>query len=98
MARLTCKCGFTMWNGSTPNGIEFTAFSDARLCRLEDALPALPSDPLFLLMDLMDQADYEVWRCPQCRRLYVFDRQDGSDRASYIYRLETDQGEDQICT
>lgn len=91
MARLACKCGHSMWNGHTPNDIEFTVFSDARVCELADHPPERSGDPArfpFDFMDLMEEADYEVWRCPVCGRLYVFDQRDNPDRAKYVYRLE----------
>ena len=91
MAHVTCRCGYSMWNGMTPNDIEFTVFSDVQLCEIEDHPPDLFRDPEQFICDwndLMDMADYEVWRCPECGRLYVFDKQDGSDQAKYIYRLE----------
>jgi hypothetical protein len=30
---------------------------------------------------------YEVWKCPKCERLYVFE--DGNDKAIKVYNLET---------
>ena len=92
MARLLCRCGYSMWNGHTPNEIEFTAFSDACVCALIENPPDRFSRPLEsasdLFMDFFGLADYEVWRCPQCGRLYVFDRQSGSDAAKFVYKLE----------
>ncbi len=91
MAHLDCKCGYSMWNGATPNDIVFTVFSDARSCELSDKPPLFSGDPdqyLFEFMDWMDMADYEAWRCPECGRLYVFDKQDDSGKVKYIYRLE----------
>ena len=40
------------------------------------------------IMALMDRADYEIWRCPECGRLHVFDRQDSPANVKYVYRLE----------
>ena len=96
MAHLGCKCGYSMWNGYTPNDIEFTVFSDRRLCELAENLPASFSVPMECplnfndLMDLVDMADYEVWRCPKCGRLYIFDNQNDSDKAKFVYQLEED--------
>lgn len=92
MARLGCRCGFSMWNGRVPNEIEFTAFSDIRFCEIVENPPASLiesiDDLTCLLNNLMELADYEVWRCPQCGRLYVFDNKDDPNRAKYVYRLE----------
>lgn len=91
MAHLNCRCGYSMWNGCVPNDIEFKAFSDKRLCELIDNPPALSSDPLQFVQDfydLMEMADYEVWRCPKCRRLYIFDNQNNSNKVRFVYKLE----------
>lgn len=91
MAHLDCRCGYSMWNGATPNNIEFYAFSDIRYCELVDKPPFFSGDPdrfLYEIMDWMDMADYEIWRCPECGRLYVFDRQDDPVRVKYVYKLE----------
>lgn len=91
MANLTCRCGYSMWNGRVPNNIEFTVFSDARACELADNPPALFSNPAEFTLDfndLLDMADYDVWRCPACGRLYVFDNQSGSNHARFVYKLE----------
>lgn len=97
MARLDCKCGYTMWNGPIPNDIEFTVFSDARLCELEDNPPSFSAEPTNFLTDFIGQADYEIWRCPRCKRLYVFDLQNNSGRAKYVYKLETDNTSAETC-
>ena len=96
MAHVTCRCGYSMWNGHTPNNIEFTVFSDRRFCELAENPPALFSDPTEFVLDfddLMDMADYEVWRCPECGRLYIFDNQNDSNKAKYVYKLEEDQND-----
>ena len=93
MAHLGCRCGNSMWNGRVPNDIEFAVFSDVRSCEIVENPPKFSTDPFELTCDLNDlfaMADYEVWRCPECGRLYVFDNQDDSHRAKYVYRLEED--------
>ncbi len=86
MARVTCRCGRVLWNGRIPNDIEFTVFSDARICEIEDHPPDFCSDPLYFLSDLLERADYEVWRCPACKRLYMFEN--GAEQVRYVYKLE----------
>lgn len=91
MAHLNCRCGYSMWNGATPNDIEFTVFSDIRFCELLDEPCFFSGDPDMFpedIMALMDRADYEIWRCPECGRLHVFDRQDSPAKVKYVYRLE----------
>ena len=79
MARLSCKCGYSMWNGICPNDIEYWVYSDRQMDSILD------KDTISTL-ELMDLHTFNVWRCPQCKRLYIFD----NDRteALYIYNLE----------
>lgn len=93
MAHLGCRCGYSMWNGRVPNDIEFTVFSDRRFCELVEKPPDLFSNPEDFALDigdLMDMADYEVWRCPKCGRLYIFDLQNNPNKAKLVYKLEED--------
>lgn len=79
MARLECKCGCVMWNGETPNDIEFSVFSDKTMNNIL-------SDDSILTLDLANKADYNVWCCPECKRLYIFKENDLS--VKYIYKLD----------
>lgn len=91
MAHLGCRCGNVMWDGLSPNDIEFTAFSDIRFCELADNPPALFSNPEEFVLDftdLFELADFTVWRCPECKRLYVFENQGKPTKAKYVYKLE----------
>lgn len=83
MARILCKCGKTMWNGDTPNEVEFWAFSDKRFCSV------LENDTISTL-HLADLNDYKVWCCPKCKRLYVFEKNVDSSVPKYTYKLEDD--------
>lgn len=79
MARLECKCGHVMWNGETPNDIEYFVFSDITMDKI------LSADCVSTI-ELANKADYNVWCCPECRRLYVFC---GSEREpKYVYSPE----------
>ena len=79
MARIGCKCGRTMWNGETPNDIEFHVMSDRRLCDIQQA------DSIGTV-EMADSFDYNVWRCPDCGRLYVYD--DKGSSALFVYTIE----------
>ena len=60
MAHLICKCGCGLSNGPIPNDIEFTVFSDSRVCEIEDEPPAFRQDLLYFTCDLMERADYAL--------------------------------------
>lgn len=64
---LLCKCGNDMWNGEIPNDIEYTVFSDGRM---NEILEKDTVDTIYLAQ----MNDYNVWRCPKCGRLYVFEK------------------------
>lgn len=81
MSRIVCKCGQIMWNGNTPNDIELWAHTDNQLCTI------LEKDEISTL-DLANSYNYNIWCCPVCKRLYVFDEQESCIKPKYIYRLE----------
>lgn len=54
-----------MWNGQIPNDIEFSVFSDKRMCEILEA-------DVISTLDLAMQNEFNVWKCPDCGRLYVF--------------------------
>ena len=79
MARLECRCGHVMWNGETPNDIEFSVFSDKTMDKI------LSADSISTLK-LAEKADLNVWLCPECRRLYVF--RSNESEPKYVYKPE----------
>lgn len=80
MARLGCECGETLWNGLTPNDIQLYVFTDRQMDKI------LEKDNMGPL-EFFDLNNYEAWLCPNCKRLYVFEK--NSNSAKYIYKLET---------
>ena len=78
MARLWCKCGETMWNGLTPNDIQFWVYSDRKMDKIRE------NDTVDVI-ELSNMEDFEVWLCPKCKRLYVFE--EGNTTTKYIYQL-----------
>lgn len=80
---LLCKCGCDMWNGQIPNDIEYAVFSDRRLDEIcaEDTVSTTELGML---------NDYNVWRCSECGRLYVFKNESGEagNRVLCVYKPE----------
>lgn len=77
MARMTCRCGKVLSNSLAPNDIELRVFTDKEW----DAINIGQVDTF----DLPDPK-YDVWKCPQCERLYFFEK--GNDSAVKVYKLE----------
>lgn len=79
MARMTCKCGVELSNHASPNDIELVVYTDQeweKICDCESIQPWMIPSPR-----------YEVWRCPKCKRVYVYE--DGNESPVMIYQLET---------
>ncbi len=79
MARIKCVCGEVMWNGMVPNDIVYNVFSDRRASEIDESVN-------FDMLRLWDMRSYEVWKCPSCGRLFVFDPD--CSKAIAVYRLE----------
>ena len=78
MARMTCKCSKLLDNHEAPNDIELIVYTDKEwdaICNCDSIQPWMIPSPR-----------YEVWRCPVCKRIYVYDR--GEDIPIMIYTLE----------
>ena len=80
---LLCRCGRDMWNGLTPNDIEYAVYSDRRMDKI------LEKDEMSTIERSM-QNDYDVWRCPECGRLYVFKNESGDagNKVICVYKPE----------
>jgi len=73
-----------MWNGLAPNDIQFWAYSDKKMEKIRE------NDTIDVI-ELSSMEDYEVWLCPKCKRLYIFDSKETEYApAKYIYKLETE--------
>jgi len=70
-----------MWNGQIPNDIEFSMYSDRRMCEI------LENDTVDTL-DLAQMNEYDIWRCSECGRLYVFERSE--NKVTSVYKPEED--------
>lgn len=78
MARMECKCGEVLSNSLAPNDIQLRVYTDKEWDDI-------------MIPDVIEtwkfpQPKYDVWRCPKCESIYVFE--DGSDTAIKVYRLE----------
>lgn len=77
MARFLCRCGETLSNSLAPNDIQLRVYTDREW---DDIIN----------LGTIDSVDipfpkYDVWRCPKCERVYVFD----GDTVIKTYVLET---------
>ena len=64
MANYYCRCGNRLNNSVVPNDIELRVYTDKEW---DDIIN-------IGMMDSVDLPDpkYDVWRCPICERVYVF--------------------------
>ncbi|MCH5267597.1 MAG: hypothetical protein J1E62_04550 [Lachnospiraceae bacterium] len=78
MARMTCSCGKQLSNHEAPNDIELWVYTDKEWDEMFDCESIEPWK--------IPMPKYEVWRCPDCKRIYVFE--DGNAAPVMVYRLE----------
>ncbi|MBP3610366.1 MAG: hypothetical protein J6J42_08540 [Lachnospiraceae bacterium] len=78
MAKVVCSCGAELNNQEAPNNIQLRVYTDKEwdeICDCESIQPWMIPEP-----------KYDVWKCPICKRIYVYE----SDSFSpiMVYRLE----------
>ena len=78
MARMQCKCGMLLSNQDSPNNIELKVYDDYEW---DDIFSKETIDVLDIPLP-----KYNVWRCPKCKRLYVYNGDDMNP--IMIYKLE----------
>jgi len=83
MARYTCKCGETMSNTLAPNDIQYRIYSDKEW---DDIINIGEMDSIDLPFPSVD-----VWRCPKCERLYVFN-EEGRVIKQYVLEEQGTEG------
>ena len=79
MARMTCTCGVELSNHEAPNDIQLRVYTDREwdaICDCDSIQPWMIPEP-----------KYDVWRCPACKSLYVYN--DSKESPIMVYRLET---------
>ncbi len=62
---MTCKCGAELTNQQAPNDIELVVYTDREweeICDCDSIEPWMIPLPR-----------YNVWRCPQCKRITVYE-------------------------
>lgn len=75
MTKMTCRCGNHLSNVQAPNDINLVVYTDREwdnICACDSIAPWMIPLP-----------KYEVWRCPVCRRIYVFEQ--GENSAKMVY-------------
>lgn len=78
MARMTCRCGELLDNHESPNDVELVVYTDKewdKICNCDSLQPWMIPSP-----------QYEVWRCPVCKRICVYERQ--KNVPIMVYALE----------
>lgn len=78
MARMTCICGKTLSNHECPNDIELRVYTDREWEEIFDCESIQPW--------LIPIPRYNVWRCPVCKRIYVYEGK--KDKPIMVYQLE----------
>ena len=76
MARMTCKCGELLSNHEAPNDIELVVYTVKEweaICDCDSIEPWMIPSP-----------KYEVWRCPTCKRIYVYERKNNFPIMTYV--------------
>ena len=78
MAGMKCICGEVLSNTLAPNDIQLRVYTDKEWDDIvaKDVIEGWQ----------MPLPTYDVWRCPKCKRIYVFER--GNNRAIMRYALE----------
>lgn len=79
MAKMQCKCGNVLSTTKCPNEIELHVYTDEEWERLLDCEMIIPWN--------IQSPEHEVWRCPECQRIYVFKL--GNDIPIMTYSLES---------
>ena len=83
MAKMNCKCGYVLSTTEVPNDIELWVYTDKEWEALLDCKVIIPwRIPL---------PKRDVWMCPKCKRVYVFEKGNSIPKMRYV--LEGDGSE-----
>ncbi len=80
MSRMLCSCGEMLSNSSSPNEIVLRVYTDKEWDTIFDCDSIQPW--------LIPLPKNDVWKCPKCQRVYVFEKH--NDTPIAIYTLEKD--------
>jgi hypothetical protein len=64
MAKLLCKCGNTLSDSYVPSEVRYHVYSDEEFHKI------LENDVIETLS--IPEPKYDVWKCPNCQRVYIF--------------------------
>lgn len=78
MARITCTCGAQLTNNEAPNDIQLRVYTDREW---EEIFNCDNIEPWRIPLP-----KYDVWRCPICKSIYVYE--DDKESPIMVYRLE----------
>ncbi|MGN1137671.1 MAG: hypothetical protein ACI4SF_15815 [Oscillospiraceae bacterium] len=78
MAGMICKCGTVLSNSTCPNNVTLRVYTDEEWEKISDCEMIAPW--------CIPMPKYDVWRCPKCKRIYVYNRT--SDKPIMVYKLE----------
>ena len=80
---MICKCGKVLSTTRTPNDIQLRVYTDKEWDKI--------IEPEVLKPWLIPLPTYDVWKCPQCGRLYFF--KNGSNVPQITYMIEEEHDE-----
>lgn len=68
MAKMLCRCGHLLSTTQVPNDIELCVYTDKEWEAMLDCETIIPW--------MLPLPKREVWMCPECKRVYVFEGND----------------------
>lgn len=84
MARVKCRCGENISNSQAPNDVELIVYTDREWEEIFDCESVQPW--------MIPSPKYNVWRCPRCKRIYVYEW--AKDTPIMVYALEKEVNEE----
>ena len=76
MSKTKCKCGNLLSNSMVPNDIELRVYTDREW---EEKINLGMIDSINIPLP-----KYNVWRCPKCERIYVYNWNEDNPIKTYI--------------
>lgn len=78
MARIKCSCGAELSNHEAPNDVELIVYTDKEWEEIFNCDNLQPWK--------IPRPKYNVWRCPSCKTIYVFEGD--KDLPVMVYKLK----------
>ena len=81
MARYKCKCGQVLNSQESPVEVKLHVYTDTEWDEIwgDEAITS----------ENFPDTKYDIWRCPKCERIYVFDYTRDKDRLIKYYVLHS---------